>query len=107
MHNIRGPLGIGLSVILFSLVFVPTVHAQENADAQPKYDFTIIEGDNIQTDPAAQKILENIEIAKKRLAEMMAGGKPLPLTEHQKFIEEQRKISQEKLQTELDRINKK
>jgi len=53
----------------------------------------------------AQQTLERIELSKKLLADLQA-GKNLEQTEKQKFIEEQRKISQQKLQIQLDRMNK-
>jgi len=71
-----------------------------------EYEFNIIEGEEINTNPTAMNILEKIELSKKILAELQ-NTKTVQLTEHQKFIEEQRKIAKAQLQVKLDRMNKK
>jgi len=71
-----------------------------------EYEFNIIEGEDINTDPTATHILAKIELSKKILAEMQ-NSNTVQLTEHQKFVEEQRKIAQAQLQVKLDRMNKK
>jgi len=50
-------------------------------------------------------MLERIELSKKILADLRE-GKNLEKTEEQKFIDEQRRISKQKLQDQLDRMNK-
>lgn len=107
-------MGIGKSVsaiklmmflvtILGVLVYSQPAFAQETSS---KFnDFTKFEGDVIQTSPAAQKILDRIEESKRILSEMME-TKTIK-TEHQKFVDEQRKIVQQSLQVELERMNKK
>ena len=52
----------------------------------------------------ALKILENIEISKQRIAQLQQNQ--VIKSEHQKFIDEQRKIVKENLQIELDRMFK-
>ncbi len=103
---------LGIVSIVFSLfllgVIIPqslSALATDATEDEIPYEFTVIEGKDILNDPMAKRILENIEIAKKKLAEMQ-DIKPI-LTEHQKFIEEQRRMIQEQLQEELDRMNKK
>lgn len=75
------------------------------ASAQIDSEFTKIEGNEIQTNPQAQTILDKIEESKRILAEMME-IRPV-VTEQQKLVDEQRRISQDLLDSELDRINKK
>ena len=76
--------------------------AQTN-DSQ--FEFTSITGDEIKTSSLAQQMLERIELSKKILADLIE-GKNLEKTEEQKFIDEQRKISQQKLQVQIDRMNR-
>jgi len=71
----------------------------------PEFEFTTITKDEIKTSSVAQQMLERIELSKKILADLRE-GKNSEQTEKQKFIEEQRKISQQKLQVQLDRMNK-
>jgi len=62
-----------------------------------EYECNIIEGEEINTDPTATHILAKIELSKKILAEMQ-NSNTVQLTEHQKFVEEQRKIAQAMIQ---------
>lgn len=66
--------------------------------------FTVIQGDEIKKNLVAQQILQKIEESKRILAELQA-GKPL-LTEQQKFVEEQRRIVKERLESDLKRMDK-
>lgn len=91
-------------VVFFSLTIIieiPTAKAETE-----EYEFNVIEGDDIKNDPTAQHILKQIELSKKILAQLQS-ERITPLTEHQKFVEEQRKIAQEKLDVEVQRMNKK
>ena len=92
-------------IFLFTLFVLSIFFSNNSASAQTDYQFTSITGDEIKTNSVAQQILERIELSKKLLADLQA-GKNLEQTEKQKFIEEQRKISQQKLQIQLDRMNK-
>jgi len=92
-----------LVAVLGVLVYSQSAFAQETSNNFN--DFTKFEGDEIQTNPAAQKILDRIEESKRILSDMME-EKSIK-TEHQKFIDEQRKIVQQSLQAELERMNKK
>ena len=92
-------------IFLFTLFVLSIFFSNHSASAQTDYQFTSITGDEIKTNSVAQQILERIELSKKLLADLQA-GKNLEQTEKQKFIEEQRKISQQKLQIQLDRMNK-
>jgi len=96
-----------LSIGLFLIpLFVLTIFFSGNfASAQTDYEFTTIDKDKIKTSSVAQQTLERIELSKKILADMQS-GKNLQQTPQQKLIEEQRKISQQKLQIQLDRMNK-
>jgi hypothetical protein len=98
-----------ISVVTLSIIFtffviyseIPTATAQTE-----EYEFTIIEGEDLITNPTARGILEKIELSKKILADLQSNS-VVSLNEHQKFIEEQRKLSQAKLDAELERMNKK
>lgn len=94
----------GFSIIVIFSFFI--MIQMPHAIAQTDYEFNEIKGSAIASDPMAQKILGQIELSKKILAEMQSGTS-IGLTEHQKFIAEQRKIAQEKLDAELQRMNKK
>ncbi|MFN3655362.1 MAG: hypothetical protein ACK4TO_08585 [Candidatus Nitrosotenuis sp.] len=79
-------------------VFAHTV--QQNIDT-----ITIAGSEEIMKNPTAMKILERIEQSKKILAEMQNEQKQK--SEHEKFIEEQRRIAKETLEKELTSFNKK
>ncbi|MEM3143621.1 MAG: hypothetical protein QXW91_03230, partial [Candidatus Nitrosotenuis sp.] len=89
---------------VFIIIFIlPNAFAQSES-ANIDSDFTIVVGDQLKENPMAIQILKNIEIAKQRLAEMQ--DKQNQLTEHQKFIEEQRRIAKEQLEKDLASLNK-
>ncbi len=106
--NLKSTKIVWVFVFSFFLLFSinsSSVYAQSSSESINLSEWTTYTGESILTDPMAQKILENIEISKQRIAELQ-NPKPI-MTEHQKFIEEQRKIVQQQLQEELDRMNKK
>lgn len=69
------------------------------------YEFERIDGD-VSKDPVGKKFLEKIEESKRILAKLKAGNTTPQKTDHQKFIDEQRKLAKEKLQEQLSRMNK-
>jgi len=75
------------------------------AENQTISKFTVLAGDQLKNNPVATHILEKIRQSKLILEELQK-GKP-PMTEHQKFVEEQRKIANDLLQADLARMNKK
>lgn len=83
------------------MIQIPSAVAQTQ-----EYEFNEIKGNDIQTNPVAQKILAKIELSKKILADLQNGG-TVQQTEQQKFVQEQRKVAQEKLDADLQRMNKK
>lgn len=95
---------LSFSFFLLFSINSSSVYAQSSAESINLSEWTTYTGESILTDPIAQKILENIEISKQRIAELQNPQRIM--TEHQKFIEEQRKIVQQQLQEELDRMNK-
>ena len=97
-------LSVYFLIPLFALLIFYTNNFAA-AQTDPQFEFTAITGDEINTNSVAQQMLERIELSKKILADLME-GKNLEQTEQQKFIEEQRKISKQKLQVQLDRMNK-
>ena len=98
-------VGIYFLIPLFALLIFYTGNSASAQTTESQFEFTSITGDEIKTNSVAQQMLERIELSKKILADLQA-GKNLQQTEKQKFIEEQRKISQQKLQLQLDRMNK-
>ena len=92
-------------VFVIPLLVLSVFFSGNFASAQTDYQFTKIEKDEIKTSSVAKQMLAQIELSKKILADMQA-GKNIQQTSQQKFIEEQRKASQEKLQIQLDRMNK-
>lgn len=95
---------LSFSFILLFSINSSSVYAQSSSESINLSEWTTYAGERILTDPIAQKILENIEISKQRIADLQ--NSEGIMTEHQKFIEEQRKIVQQQLQEELDRMNK-
>jgi len=95
---------LSFSFFLLFSINSSSVYAQSSSEPTNLSEWTTYTGESILTDPIAQKILENIEISKQRIAELQNPQRIM--TEHQKFIEEQRKIVQQQLQEELDRMNK-
>lgn len=92
-------LSIFTSFILLFSVIGPN---SNNLVFAQNTEFTVLKDDLLKS-PIALSMLEKIEQSKKILADLQAGKKPL--NEHQKFIEEQRKIVNERLQADLARMN--
>lgn len=102
-NNTKSGRTVFFMLIIIATFALPNAFAQSesgNADS----DFTIITGEQLKENPTAIQILKNIEIAKQRLAEMQ--DKQNQLTEHQKFIEEQRRIAKAQLEKDLASMNK-
>jgi len=96
-------LAVTLSLVMLLSVTSYSVSAEEdspNVSEWEEYD-----KDKILNDPFAQRLLEYIELSKQRIAELQ--NQQRIQTEHEKFIEQQRQISNAQLQEELDRMNKK
>ena len=60
--------------------------------------------DELKKNPLIMKVLKNIEISKKKIAEMQK--KQLAINEHKKLVDTQRKIAEAKFQSDLARMNK-
>jgi len=71
----------------------------------PEYDFTVLTGDELINNPLASQILQNIELAKQRIAEQLEKQKLAE--EYQRYLDEQRLIAKQLVQNDLDRMNKK
>ena len=80
-----------------------SVYAQNSTDSVNASEWKTFNRDAILTDPVAQKILENIELSKQILYDIQNPQRIV--TEKELFIDQQRKIAQQQLQEELDRIN--
>ena len=70
-----------------------------------EYDFTVLTGDELINSPLASQILQNIELAKQRMAELQE--KQRQAEEYQRYLDEQRLIAKQLVQNDLDRMNKK
>ena len=92
-------------VFVIPLLVLSVFFSGNFTSAQTDYEFTKIGKDEIKTSSVAKQMLAQIELSKQILADMQA-GKNIQKTSQQLFIEEQRKASQEKLQIQLDRMNK-
>jgi len=101
----KKPIIVYFLIPLFALLIFFTNNSAAAQTDDIQFEFTSITGDEIKTSSVAQQMLERIELSKKILAELRE-GKSIEKTEKQKFIEEQRKISKQKLQDQLDRMNK-
>lgn len=96
---------LGIAASLSLVLFSPTdVFAQESQETKIDSKFTIVTGEELKKNPAAVQILKNIEIAKQRIAEMQNAERQK--TEHEKFIDEQRRIARDLLEKDLNRMNK-
>jgi DNA polymerase III psi subunit len=95
---------IGLTTMAALAVFVlftnNSAFAASSTDNLPEIKAT----EEIKKNPLLMKVLKNIEISKKKIAEMQK--KQLAMTEQKKFLDTQRKIAQEKFQSDLARMNK-
>ena len=89
-----------LAMLIPGMTLVSDVYA-ENEPISSK--FTVLQGDDLKNNPLAQTMLERIEIMKQRIAEMQ--NKQQQISEHQKFIDEQRKLAKQRLAEELNRMN--
>jgi len=105
VENQKKPISVYFLIPLFVLLifFTNNFAAAQTDDSQ--FEFTTLTGDEIKTSSVAQQMLERIELSKKILADLIE-GKNLEKTEEQKFIDEQRKISQQELQVQIDRMNR-
>jgi len=101
----KKPISAYFLIPLFALLIFYTNSFVAAQTDDPQFEFTTITGDEINTSSVAQQMLERIELSKKILADLIE-GKNLEKTEEQKFIDEQRKISKQKLQDQIDRMNK-
>ena len=94
---------LAFSFILLGSSGSASVYAQNSTDSVNVSEWKTYNRDTILTDPVAQKILENIEISKQILYDIQNPQRIV--TEHELYIEQQRKIVQQQLQVELDRMN--
>jgi|GEM_PF-2715104 len=95
--SLMSPALTSILILILSMNSDPTF-------AQTDYEFTVVSGDQLKNNPFAQKILDGIKIMKQQIIEKQQRQKQLQ--EHQKFIEEQRKIAKQKLDEQLSRMNK-
>jgi len=92
-----------LYAMILAIMISITVSSSQSY-AETDNTFNKIEGNNIKDDPIYKKILKNIEISKKQIADITESAKQKK--EQQKIIDEQRKSAQNSLNLELERIGK-
>jgi hypothetical protein len=83
---------------------ISIIASSSQSYAETDTTFNKIDGNNIKDDPIYKKILKNIEISKKQIADITEGVKQKK--EQQKIIDEKRKSAQNSLNLELERIGK-
>ena len=105
MEKQKNSISIYFLIPLFALLVFYTNNFATAQTDDLQFESTSITGDEIKTSSVAQQMLERIELSKKILADLRE-GKNTEQTEEQKFINEQRKISKQKLQDQLNRMNK-
>ena len=88
------------ALVVFVLFVNNSAFAASSSESFPEIKAT----DEIKKNPLLMKVLKNIEISKKKIAEMQK--KQISINEHKKFLEIQRKIADEKFQSDLARMNK-
>ena len=87
------------------MLILPAEATESDNVSTEDFEWITLVGDDLKNNPLAEQILKNIEISKQRIAELQQNQ--FIKTEYEQFIDEQRRISQEKLQAELDRMFKK
>ena len=92
-----------LAILTISLAISVNYATAESEN--PEYDFTVLTGDELINSPLASQILQNIELAKQRMAELQE--KQRQAEEYQRYLDEQRLIAKQLVQNDLDRMNKK
>ncbi|MGQ0772155.1 MAG: hypothetical protein ACT4NT_05230 [Nitrososphaerota archaeon] len=109
MGDAGGKLGIfslaAFTLLLAVFTFSTTQVFAQSVESKTNSEFTGVAGDEIKKNPTAMKILERIEQSKKILAEMQ--NQQNQKSEHEKFIEEQRRVAKDALNKELESFNKK
>ena len=96
-----------VALAMISAVFFafPSQAFAQTQESQTSTGFTVATGDEIKKNPAAMKILERIEESKRILAEMQNQQKTK--SDHEKFVDEQRRVAKESLGRDLESFNKK
>jgi len=97
---------LALSGITLLSSFTSAYAADNGTDyEEDSYEWNVLAGEDLLNDPLAAKILENIEISKQRIAQLE--NPQIYKTDHEKFVDLQREMSKQRLQEDLDRMNKK
>jgi hypothetical protein len=104
MGRLGGWIGLAALVAILAFFALPT-QAFAQTQTVTNSGFTVVTGDEIKKNPAAKKILERIEESKRILAEMQ--NQQYQKSEHERFVDEQRRIAKEALDRELESFNKK
>ena len=93
-------------MVTISGLSLPAEADSTNENAQlNEYEWTVLAGNDLLNDPMAAQILKNIEISKQRIAQLK--DPQIQKSEHEKFVDQQREMAKQRLQDELDRMNKK
>jgi hypothetical protein len=109
VNNIALPKLLPTILILVAGMIIFTIpNNGEMAFAESEITSVILVSDKLKNDPFAMKIIAEMEAQKLRYNQILE-GKPIeiPLTKEQIAVENTRKIVEERLQEDLDSMNKK
>lgn len=94
----------GFATMIMFVAFVLSTNnsafAASSSESEPEIKAT----DELKKNPLIMKVLKNIEISKKKIAEMQK--KQLAIDEHKKLLATQKQIVNEKFQNDLARMSK-
>ncbi len=93
-------VALGLTLLAMQSTGVAAAETSQTETSE----FTVLAGDDLKNNPTALKILQKIEISKQRIAELQK--RQNELVEHQKMIDEQRRIAKEQVAAQLARMDR-
>lgn len=98
----------GVLLLIAGILILPTLSDEHLAFAESNDDSTIKVSDKLKNNPLAMQIIAEMEAQKQRYKELSEDSIPKVLpTREQILIEENRKISEEMLQNDLESMNNK
>jgi len=89
-----------MAALVMSVLSNNLAFGQSTTENEPEIKVS----EKLKNNPLIMKVLKNIEISKKKIAEMQK--KQLAIDEHTKLIQKQRKIAQENFENALAQMNK-
>lgn len=98
----------GVLLLIAGILILPTLSDEHLAFAESNDDSTIKVSDKLKNNPLAMQIIAEMEAQKQKFKELSENSIPKVLpTREQILIEENRKISEEMLQNDLESMNNK